>query len=265
MNLLSKRWCNLVFENRNKDYGAYILRRNAGKMLTRALVIVLVLFVLVVVMPLVFVKWQIKQVEKNVMNTIANMSKLEQPKIKRLHELKAVDITQRIRAKKEKDAIRFVPNITDNDEADSQLLLGTQNVGADDDSKASAVVNDSSIIASDTSSAVIVASRLLSPLDVVEEMPQFPGGLSALMKWLDKNVVYPPVCIRNKVEGRVEVSFLINKSGDIINPTISKALHPLLDREAIFAIKKMPKWMPGKVGGRVSVVRITIPIEFSTH
>ena len=113
VNLLSKDWCNLVFENRNKEYGAYVLRRDGGAMLTRALVIVLVVFVFVAVLPLVLFKWQVDLARKEAMNTIANLSKLEPPKVKRMHELKAVDITQKMMAKRVKNSIKFVPEISE--------------------------------------------------------------------------------------------------------------------------------------------------------
>ncbi len=262
-NLLSKKWCNLVFENRNKDYGAYILRRDEGKMLTRALVIVIVAFAAFILLPLVLVKWQIDRLQKDAMNTIANLSKLEPPKVKKQPDLRAVDVTQRIIAKHIEDAIKFMPEISEKEDAESQLLLGVDKEGEANEAKTLLSVSDSTVSDSARADEPVVSSKYPSPVEVVEEMPQFPGGLSALMKWVDKNLTYPPVCVRNKVEGRVEVSFYVDKDGKVFDPEVTKKLHPLLDREAVLTVMKMPKWSPGKVNGKVSVVRVTIPIEFA--
>ena len=101
-------------------------------MLTRALVIVLVVFVFVAVLPLVLFKWQVDLARKEAMNTIANLSKLEPPKVKRMHELKAVDITQKMMAKRVKNSIKFVPEISEDENAESQLLLGVDEVAVPD-------------------------------------------------------------------------------------------------------------------------------------
>lgn len=263
VNLLSKEWCNLVFEHRNKEYGAYVLRRNGGAMLTRALVIVVVGFVLVAVVPLLLFEWQLNWVRKEADSVIANLSKLDPPKVKHERELKAVDISQRVMARRVKKSIKFVPEISADEDADAQLRLGTDDVGKSDDAEALEAVPDSIVTNDSAFAGSTVDTQLPSPVEVVEEMPQFPGGLAALMKWLDKNVVYPPSCIRNKIEGRVEVAFYVSKEGKVMEPRVVKKLHPLLDREALLTVKKMPNWTPGRVDGKVSVVRITIPIEFS--
>ena len=224
VNLLSKDWCNLVFENRNKEYGAYVLRRDGGAMLTRALVIVLVVFVFVAVLPLVLFKWQVDLARKEAMNTIANLSKLEPPKVKRMHELKAVDITQKMMAKRVKNSIKFVPEISEDENAESQLLLGVDEVGKSDDTKALVDVPDSLL----TNDSALAGPRVSD------------------------------AC-------RVEVSFYVSKEGKVIEPSVTKKVHPLLDREAMLTVMKMPKWVPGRVKGKVSIVRVTIPIEFSCN
>ena len=102
----------------------------------------------------------------------------------------------------------------------------------------------------------------LEPTEVVEQMPQFPGGITALMKWLDEHVVYPQSCIRMRIGGELQVSFLVDIDGTIHEPEIVFSLHPDLDRSVINAIRRMPRWQPGKVNGRISVVRVTLPVNF---
>ena len=97
---------------------------------------------------------------------------------------------------------------------------------------------------------------------VVEEMPEFPGGMGECMKWLSKNTKYPQSAQENGVQGRVIVTFVVTKEGDIINPVITKGVDPALDAEALRVIKSMPKWNPGKQRGKAVNVKFTLPIQY---
>ena len=98
--------------------------------------------------------------------------------------------------------------------------------------------------------------------DVVEVMPQFPGGQGELMKYLCNKVKYPAEAQKNKIEGRVIVTFVVNKKGRIIDPTVERSAPPLLDAEALRVIKRMPKWKPGRVNGEPVNVKYRLPITF---
>ena len=98
--------------------------------------------------------------------------------------------------------------------------------------------------------------------EVIEDMPNFPGGQGELMKYLCNNVKYPAEAQKNKIEGRVIVTFVVNKKGRIIDPTVERSAHPLLDAEALRVIKRMPKWKPGKVNGEPVNVKYRLPITF---
>ena len=102
----------------------------------------------------------------------------------------------------------------------------------------------------------------LQPTEVVEQMPQFPGGITALMKWLDEHVVYPQSCVRMKIGGELQVSFFVEVDGTLHDPKIVYSLHPDLDRAVLNAIRRMPRWVPGKVDGKLTVVCVTLPVNF---
>ena len=97
---------------------------------------------------------------------------------------------------------------------------------------------------------------------VVEEMPEFPGGSDALRNFLAKSVKYPAEAIKNKVMGKVFVSFVINAQGKVEQPKIEKSVDPALDEEAIRVVGLMPDWKPGKQRGVAVSVAYTIPIQF---
>ena len=97
---------------------------------------------------------------------------------------------------------------------------------------------------------------------VVEEMPEFPGGMAACMKFLSKNIKYPTICQENGVQGRVIVQFVVNQDGTIVDPVAVRGVDPHLDKEALRVIKMMPKWKPGKQRGKAVRVKYTVPVMF---
>lgn len=98
--------------------------------------------------------------------------------------------------------------------------------------------------------------------EVVDVMPEFPGGETELLKYMARNVKYPAESIKNKEEGSLSLSFIINKDGSLSDIKVVKSLTPLLDAEAVRVVKNMPKWTPGKVKGKVVRVAYTTPITF---
>ena len=107
-----------------------------------------------------------------------------------------------------------------------------------------------------------VSSTNDNPLDVVEEMPQFPGGAAALMQYLSKNIRYPEDAHKNNIQGRVIVNFIVETDGSITEAKVWRSIHPLLDAEALRVINAMPKWNPGIQGGKPVRVKYTVPVTF---
>ena len=97
---------------------------------------------------------------------------------------------------------------------------------------------------------------------VVEQMPSFPGGDSALLKYLFENIKYPMSALKAQKQGRVMVRFTVEKDGAITNVKVARSVTPSLDAEAVRAIKSMPKWSPGKQGGEFVRVKYIVPVSF---
>lgn len=97
---------------------------------------------------------------------------------------------------------------------------------------------------------------------IVEQLPEYPGGMVEFMKWLTKNLQYPVAAQQRKIQGTCQVSFIVNKDGTISNAKIEKHLHALCDAEALRVIQKMPKWKPGRMKGEVVRTKVMIPIVF---
>ena len=100
------------------------------------------------------------------------------------------------------------------------------------------------------------------PFMVVEDMPEFPGGTAALMEYLRKNIRYPSICRENNIQGKVIISFIVNKNGKIVEPEVVKTVNPSLDKEALRVISTMPDWKPGMQRGKPVRVKYTVPVNF---
>jgi len=97
---------------------------------------------------------------------------------------------------------------------------------------------------------------------IVEKMPQFPGGLTAFIQWLSRNLKYPPQAAKAKRKGRVVVAFIVNTDGTISGERVLHSADPLLDAEAMRVVRMMPKWEPGIENGKHCRTMVSVPIVF---
>ena len=110
----------------------------------------------------------------------------------------------------------------------------------------------------------VVSQSNQNVYDQVEEMPEFPGGMPAMIEFLQTNIKYPKDAIKQDVGGRVMVMFVVETDGSISNVRVARKVFPSLDKEAVRVVKAMPKWKPGKEKGRPVRVNFTLPVVFST-
>ena len=98
--------------------------------------------------------------------------------------------------------------------------------------------------------------------DVVEVMPQYPGGQIAMLKYIMENIKYPEQAMKEGIQGRVTVSFIVEKDGRVSNVRLLRSVQSSLDKEAVRVVKSMPKWSPGKQKGKPVRVRFVVPVMF---
>ena len=101
--------------------------------------------------------------------------------------------------------------------------------------------------------------------DVVEVMPQYPGGQIAMLKYIMENIKYPEQAMKEGIQGRVTVRFIVEKDGSISDVRPILSVHPLLDKEAVRVVESMPKWSPGKQNGKPVRVRFNVPVMFKLN
>ena len=142
----------------------------------------------------------------------------------------------------------------------------------DNDSK----VEESTIQASDDTQAAVEVKY--TPVEVeeeevdeqqiftiVEENPEFPGGMAECYKWINKNLNYPTISAENGVQGRVTVNFVVNADGSIVDVKVLRGVDPYLDKEAVRVVSKMPKWKPGKQRGKAVRCSFNLPVRFKLN
>ena len=101
--------------------------------------------------------------------------------------------------------------------------------------------------------------------EIVEQMPSFPGGQNALKAFIQENTQRPEELLDDSVQGRVIVSFVVDRDGSVVDPKVVKSVHPLLDEEALRVVRMMPKWVPGRLGGETTRVMYNLPFEFKKN
>ena len=109
----------------------------------------------------------------------------------------------------------------------------------------------------------VISQKNEKVFDVVEQMPEYPGGMQALFEFLKENIKYPEDAQKQKVEGRVLAKFVVETDGSISNIEVVKHAFPSLDAEAVRVIQAMPKWSPGKQKGQAVRVKFVVPINFN--
>lgn len=276
IDLYDSKWVEMVFAGKNKEYGAYQLRKGTSGRNIKALLILVIAAALVGG----FLAWKVieqKQAEEQQAYMEAmELAKLQQqakkeekkkepvkPKVEMKKEIPVARETQKFTAPviKKDELVKEENQVKQMDKLDDKVAVGTENKEGVKDRTVEAVRNDIAVAAPPPPPAPKpeVATKIF---DVVEEMPSFPGGNGALMSYLASNIKYPVVAQENGVQGRVIVSFVVERDGSISDVRVARSVDPSLDREAQRVVKSMPRWKPGKQNGSAVRVKYTVPVVF---
>lgn len=277
VDLTSKEWTDIVFEGKNKDFGAYKLRESSVKRHTKAIVWVLIclaalLIFLILSVSGVFSKPEEEQVVTSTEQEIATFDAEEEIEEEEEEEqFQLPEEPQEVVAPEEVANQQQVTDllIVEDDKLEDDKQVKNQEDVLNNEAAVGAVditegTNDLNKIA--IKEEVIAAPKVEDeqPVSIamVEQKPEFPGGEAAMYKWLSENIVYPSAASEEGVQGRVVVEFVVGKDGSITNVRIVRPRHPALDKEALRVVKAMPKWMPGRNNGQPVKVTYTLPVTF---
>lgn len=276
IDLYDPKWVEMVFAGKNKEYGAYHLRKGTSGRNIKALLILVIAAALVGG----FLAWKVieqKQAEEQQAYMEAmKLAELQQqakkeekkkepvkPKIEPKKEIPVARETQKFTAPviKKDELVKEENQVKQMDKLDEKVAVGTENKEGTKDRLAEAVRSDIAVAAPPPPPAPKpeVSNKVF---DVVEEMPHFPGGAAALQAFLSSNTKYPVVAQENGVQGRVIVSFVVERDGSITDVRVVRSVDPSLDREASRVVRSMPRWSPGKQNGSAVRVKYTVPVVF---
>lgn len=271
IDLISSDWVDLVFEGRNKAYGAYRLRKSTTKRNILAMVAVVILLVVAFII-LTVKNFVDEQRAKVAMTQVAELTNYDQPKKKAEVKQKKVEVEPERVVERVKSSIKFTAPVIKKDEEvkpDEELktqdelmstktAIGTFDVKGNDDANGE-ILKAKEVIAEPEPPKHEEENKVF---DIVEQQPLFPGGPAALMKYLSENTKYPVVAQENGVQGRVTVQFVVEKDGSISDVHVLRGVDPSLDKEAVRVVKSMPRWTPGKQNGSAVRVKYQVPVTF---
>ena len=271
IDLIDNGWVDLVFEGKNQAYGAYQLRKDTGKRNLKALITMFLIFAAIaaIVIAKVSIDNYIASRNAAIETDVELQSLAEKQEAKA--EKKDEPEVEKIEIERVKSSVAFtVPEIKKDDEVKEEQEIKSQ----DELQETNTAIGAFNVEGNDeTGGEVLKAKEVIAEpeppkveetkvFDVVEEMPQFPGGQAALLEYLAKNIKYPVVAEENGVQGRVIVTFVVERDGSITDVRVVKSVDPSLDKEAARVVKSMPKWQPGKQNGSAVRVKYTVPVQF---
>lgn len=270
IDLTSREWCDLVFEGRNKAYGAFELRQSSPKRHNIAMIIIIVVAVIAFSVP-ALIRFVTPEKVEEAMTEVTTLSKLPEAEVKKNEDLKPL-APETPPPPPLKSSIKFTaPVIKKNEEVSEEDEIKSQDELAKNDKVAISIAdvkgNDEINGADIADFKEVVRPEAPKeekevPYQAVEQMPQFPGGDAELMKYIQDHLKYPVIAAENGIQGRVIVRFVVSKTGEIQDVTVLRGVDSSLDKEAVRVIKSMPKWIPGKQNGNNVAVYFTVPVMF---
>lgn len=276
INLSSREWCDLVFEGKNKDFGAYVIRTDSPNRHNKAVLWTLIGTIIFGFISFGFVKANQYLEERKLAEQgeqkevlIVMPNEADEPKLKPIEQEKPEVLQEEVSKTYQATELQIVEdkNVREEDEIVSQdERMETDAIaGRVTNSEGSTNLNDfkeriNEIVVEDKKP--VVADKPEEIFTSVEQMPQFPGGESALMKFLSSHINYPPMAAENNVQGKVIVQFVVDKTGKVGEVKIVRSVDKDLDHEAIRVCQALPKFTPGRQNGRPVSVWFTLPIQF---
>lgn len=272
IDLISNEWADIVFQGRNKVYGAYQLRRSTGKRNIWAMVFVAAVAAVTYLGLAAYNSYQAAQKAKFEAEMEASLIETKkQAKVEKKTEAPKVEQVQKV--EKVKSSIAFTPPVikkdsevkpeeemkTQDELKETKTAIGAFDVKGNDEAGGTVLKAVEEIATPEPPKQEAEQNKVF---DVVEQQPQYPGGMGALNQWLGSNIKYPVMAAENGIEGRVVVQFVVERDGSVSGVHVVRGVDPSLDKEATRVVSAMPKWIPGKQNGSAVRVKYTVPVTF---
>ena len=281
VDLTSQEWRDLVFADKNKDFGAYELRRQSDKRHNMAVLFTVVGLIVVFILILAYSKYSDFRAEQEQLALQEQREKMAAAELLQQEEEEPEPEPEEVEEQKMEMEIPEIPEevlatvqvtqiaIVDADKVQNEVMDMEEQK---EDNTARGVVNQEGSDDVDKFEAVKEQVIVKEPepekpkeeeiFVAVEQPAEFPGGQAALMKWLSQNIRYPEAAQQNDIQGRVVVKFVVEKDGSVGHAEIARGVDKDLDREALRVVNKMPKWQPGKNNGVAVRSYFNLPVTF---
>ncbi len=272
IDLISNEWADIVFQGRNKVYGAYQLRKGTGKRNIWSMVFVAAVAAVAYLGLAAYNSYQAAQKAKFEAEMEASLIETKkQAKVEKKTEAPKVEQVQKV--EKVKSSIAFTPPVikkdsevkpeeemkTQDELKETKTAIGAFDVKGNDEAGGTVLKAVEEIATPEPPKQEAEQNKVF---DVVEQQPQYPGGMGALNQWLGSNIKYPVMAAENGIEGRVVVQFVVERDGSVSGVHVVRGVDPSLDKEATRVVSAMPKWIPGKQNGSAVRVKYTVPVTF---
>lgn len=270
IDLISNEWADLVFQGRNKVYGAYQLRRGTSKRNIVSMIFVAAVAAVAYLGLAAYNSYQEAQKAKFEAEMEASLlDAKKEAKVEKKTETPKVEQVQKV--EKVKSSIAFTPPVikkdsevkpeeemkTQDELKETKTAIGAFDVKGNDDAGGTVLKAVEEIAAPEPPKHEEEQNKIF---EVVEQQPQFPGG--SVNGWLADHIKYPVVAAENGISGRVVVQFVVERDGSVSQVRVVRGVDPSLDKEAQRVISSMPKWIPGKQNGQAVRSRFTVPVTF---
>lgn len=258
-NVMAERWEDLIFENRNKAYGAYVLRTVYTKNVMKGVVITIIMIALLFYSPDIIALFKGAEVEekapprKLVYSELSAPPSIDKPK----------PPPPQVQLPKLQKVIKFVPPKVVKEEVVDEVP--TIEEIKQHEVAAVEVEGPTEIVFEEPVAEVVIEEDENKIFTVVEQQPEFQGGYEAMMNFIRKNMRYPASARRMGVDGTVYVSFVVSKDGSISEVKTIRGISADCDKEAMRVVSMMPDWKPGKQNGKPVFVRFVLPIKFKLN
>ena len=263
VDLNSEEWCDLVFENRNKEYGAYYLRKTSTRRHLLALSIVLAA-IIVIILILKTVPFDSTQ------QTLDDyeVKPIELSSLIMMEENNDNQTQVQVKAEEKpslKELTAFTPPKITKDETDIQDLKELQETNlAPDSTDASALKEDSLLLQQE----IAEQNRDEDDAATVDEKnrnAQFQDGKTALLRYIYQNIHYPQAALKQRINGRVVCSFIVNEDGSLSDVTLVQGVYLFLDDEVLRVVRSMPVWQPALKDGKPVKIKYVMPVVFKLN
>ena len=270
IDLISNEWADIVFQGRNKVYGAYQLRRGTSKRNIVSMIFVAAVAAVAYLGLAAYNSYQEAQKAKFEAEMEASLLEAKkEAKVEKKTETPKVEQVQKV--EKVKSSIAFTPPVikkdsevkpeeemkTQDELKETKTAIGAFDVKGNDEAGGTVLKAVEVIAAPEPPKHEEEQNKIF---EVVEQQPQFPGG--SVNGWLADHIKYPVVAAENGISGRVVVQFVVERDGSVSQVRVVRGVDPSLDKEAQRVISSMPKWIPGKQNGQAVRSRFTVPVTF---